>query len=110
QRIGRVHRLGQEKDVHIYNFATKGTVEEHILHLLYEKINLFENVVGELDEILERLDLKQLDQEISTILSESESEGEIRIKFDNLTSVINSERFNDEEEEEALADATGSDS
>lgn len=109
QRIGRVHRLGQEKDVHIYNFATKGTVEEHILHLLYEKINLFENVVGELDEILERLDLKQLDQEISTILSESESEGEIRIKFDNLTSVINSERFKDEEEE-ALADATGSDS
>jgi SNF2 family DNA or RNA helicase len=110
QRIGRVHRLGQEKDVHIYNFATKGTVEEHILHLLYEKINLFENVVGELDEILERLDLKQIDQEISSILSQSESEGEIRIKFDNLTSVINAERFQDEDEEEVMIDATGSDS
>ncbi len=106
QRIGRVHRLGQEKDVHIYNFAIKNTVEEHILHLLYDKINLFENVIGELDEILERLDLKRIDQEIAAIFNESESAGEIKIKFDNLTSVINSERF---EEEEAI-DATGSDS
>ena len=30
QRIGRIHRLGQEKDVHIYNFAIEGTVEEHV--------------------------------------------------------------------------------
>lgn len=37
QRIGRIHRLGQERDVHIYNMATKHTVEEHILKLLYEK-------------------------------------------------------------------------
>ena len=56
QRIGRVHRLGQENDVHIYNFATKDTIEEHILKLLYEKINLFERVVGELDEILTKFD------------------------------------------------------
>ncbi|MGW6167277.1 DEAD/DEAH box helicase, partial [Bacillus altitudinis] len=28
QRIGRIHRLGQERDVHIYNMATSGTVEE----------------------------------------------------------------------------------
>ena len=34
QRIGRIHRLGQEKDVMIYNFAIKGTVEEHILKLI----------------------------------------------------------------------------
>lgn len=108
QRIGRVHRLGQEKDVHIYNFATKNTVEEHILHLLYDKIDLFENVIGELDDILERLDLKELDKEISSILNESESVGEIKIKFDNLSSVINSERFKEEDEE--VIDATGSDS
>ena len=31
QRIGRIHRLGQEKDVKIYNFAIKETVEEHSL-------------------------------------------------------------------------------
>ncbi len=59
QRIGRVHRLGQENDVHIYNFAIKDTIEEHILKLLYEKIHLFERVVGELDEILTKLGLHQ---------------------------------------------------
>ncbi len=52
QRIGRIHRLSQEEDVMIYNFATENTVEEHILKLLYEKINLFEKVIGELDDIL----------------------------------------------------------
>ncbi len=58
QRIGRIHRLGQKNDVHIYNLATKHTVEEHILKLLYEKINLFERVIGELDEILTRINMK----------------------------------------------------
>ena len=28
QRIGRVHRLGQEHDVHIYNLAIEHTIEE----------------------------------------------------------------------------------
>jgi len=91
QRIGRIHRLGQKEDVHIYNFATKGTVEEHILKLLYEKIDLFENVIGELDDILTRLEIVSLDKEIEDIFASSESEGEMRIKMDNLTSVINAE-------------------
>ncbi len=52
QRIGRVHRLGQEHDVHIYNLAIQNTIEDHILDLLYDKIEVFEKVVGELDDIL----------------------------------------------------------
>ncbi|RYL87830.1 SNF2-related protein [Sporolactobacillus sp. Y61] len=91
QRIGRIHRLGQEKDVHIYNFAVHGTVESHILNLLYNKIHLFEQVVGRLDAILTRIDLKDIDKQVQTIFEESDSDGEIRIKLDNLSSVINSE-------------------
>lgn len=52
QRIGRVHRLGQEHDVHIYNLAIQHTIEEQILNLLNTKIGVFEKVVGELDDIL----------------------------------------------------------
>ena len=52
QRIGRVHRLGQEHDVHIYNLAIQNTIEDHILELLQVKIGVFEQVVGELDDIL----------------------------------------------------------
>jgi SNF2 family DNA or RNA helicase len=88
QRIGRIHRLGQKHDVHIYNMATKNTVEEHILKLLYEKINLFERVIGELDDILTRIDMKNIEDHLHEIFASSKSEGEIRIKMDNLTSII----------------------
>lgn len=98
QRIGRIHRLGQDRDVIIYNFATKGTVEEHILHLLYEKINLFERVIGDLDEILTRLEITNIEKHIEDILLHSQSEGEVRIKMDNLTSIINYSSENQREE------------
>ncbi|MGH7520876.1 MAG: SNF2-related protein [Gemmatimonadales bacterium] len=52
QRIGRVHRIGQKREVHIVNLAATGTIESYILHLLDKKIKLFELVVGELDLIL----------------------------------------------------------
>ena len=52
QRIGRVHRIGQEREVQIVNFAARDTIEMHILKLLDQKIKLFELVVGELDTIL----------------------------------------------------------
>src|SRR5260370_10477029 len=52
QRIGRVHRIGQTREVHIVNLAAAGTIESYILQLLDKKIKLFELVVGELDLIL----------------------------------------------------------
>jgi len=52
QRIGRLHRIGQTREVHIVNLAAAGTIESYILQLLDRKIKLFELVVGELDLIL----------------------------------------------------------
>ncbi len=52
QRIGRVHRIGQKREVHIVNLVAAGTIEAYILQLLDKKIKLFELVVGELDLIL----------------------------------------------------------
>lgn len=89
QRIGRIHRIGQKGDVHIYNFATQDTIEERILSLLYNKINLFESVIGELDEILAKFELKNIETYISDIMLNSESEGEIKVKMDNLAALIN---------------------
>jgi SNF2 family DNA or RNA helicase len=88
QRIGRIHRLGQEKDVMIYNFAIKDTVEEHILKLLYEKIDLFEKVIGELDDILTKLEFGNIEDHLIDIFGRSASVGEMRIKMENLTSMI----------------------
>jgi superfamily II DNA or RNA helicase len=52
QRIGRLHRLGQQHPVRIYNLVQAGTLQEHLLEILQEKLNLFELVVGETGLIL----------------------------------------------------------
>ncbi len=52
QRIGRLHRLGQTQPVRICNFVQAGTLQEHLLGVLQEKLNLFELVVGETGLVL----------------------------------------------------------
>jgi superfamily II DNA/RNA helicase len=59
QRIGRIHRIGQTRDVFIFNLAVRGTLEEQVLRILDEKINMFELVVGEIGEILGEMDEDQ---------------------------------------------------
>jgi len=98
QRIGRIHRYGQEHDVKIYNFAIKGTIEEQIMKLLYEKIDLFEKVIGQLDDILSDLEIHNLEKEIKHIFTESSTSGETKIKLDNLMSVIQDSATNMEKE------------
>lgn len=89
QRIGRVHRLGQTRDVSIYNFATRGTVEEDVLYLLYDKINMFEMVLGELDVILSKLKLGgSFEKKLAEILVGSTTPGEIRERLDRLAQSI----------------------
>src|SRR5437870_4756265 len=56
QRIGRVHRLGQDREVHVVNVWAEDTVEANLMELLDRKIHMFELVVGELDLILGNLD------------------------------------------------------
>ncbi len=52
QRIGRIDRIGQEREVFVFNLVTRGTLEEQVLVLLDEKIAMFELVVGEVGAIL----------------------------------------------------------
>jgi SNF2 family DNA or RNA helicase len=56
QRLGRLHRVGQEHDVTLTNLVCRGSIEQRVMHVLEAKINLFELVVGELDMILGRVD------------------------------------------------------
>ncbi|WP_404813383.1 DEAD/DEAH box helicase [Halobacillus yeomjeoni] len=88
QRIGRIHRFGQEKNVKIYNFAIENTIEDHIMKMLYEKIEIFKNAVGDLDLILEQIPGGSFDQQVQSIMSQSESQGEIEIKMNNLVSYV----------------------
>ena len=52
QRIGRVHRLGQARPVHVLNFVSQGTIEHGMLDLLKFKKSLFAGVLdGGQDEV-----------------------------------------------------------
>jgi SNF2 family DNA or RNA helicase len=65
QRIGRLHRLGQQHPVEIHNFVQAGTLQEHLLQILQEKLNLFELVVGETGLVLgERYSGDEFEEEI----------------------------------------------
>ena len=55
QRVGRIHRVGQEREVHIYNLSARGTIEDYLLEIIDQKLNMFELVIGEMDMILGRL-------------------------------------------------------
>jgi superfamily II DNA or RNA helicase len=56
QRVGRVHRIGQTRDVFVFNFCLAGSLEDYILSVLHEKLNLFELVAGEIEMILGEFD------------------------------------------------------
>jgi hypothetical protein len=55
QRIGRIHRIGQQHEVLISNLCAGGSIEDYILEILDKKINMFEMVIGEIDMILGRI-------------------------------------------------------
>ncbi len=64
QRIGRLSRIGQTHDVHVFNLVSAGTIEAAVLHLLDAKLSMFELVIGEIDMILGNLDDEQEFQEV----------------------------------------------
>ncbi len=87
QRIGRIHRIGQEKEVMIYNLCASGSVEDYILEVLDKKINMFEMVIGEIDMIMGRVKGEQeFSDMVYDIWVNSSSEKEIGKSFDQLAS------------------------
>lgn len=72
QRIGRIDRIGQAREVHVFNLATAGTIEDEVLRILDEKINMFELVVGEVGAILGELEEQQ---EFSSLVLEAWLQG-----------------------------------
>ena len=85
QRIGRLSRIGQQKDVYIFNLSSRGTVEDQILEILDRKINMFELVVGELDLILGRLgEEKDLEETIMEMVGTSQTDEELKERMERM--------------------------
>lgn len=72
QRIGRLSRIGQTHDVHVFNLVAADTLEAALLHLLEAKLSLFELVIGEVDMILGNLeDEREFDDVVTDLWADS---------------------------------------
>ncbi|MBI5607235.1 MAG: DEAD/DEAH box helicase [Deltaproteobacteria bacterium] len=93
QRIGRIHRIGQEHEVRVYNLCTAGTLEDHILEVLDRKINMFELVIGEIDMILGRLEgEEEFSDLVYDIWVQHPGEAERKKAFDSLATRLTQAR------------------
>jgi superfamily II DNA or RNA helicase len=79
QRIGRIDRIGQLREVFIFNLVTAGTIEDSVLRILDEKINMFELVVGEVGAILGEIDEQQ---DFSTLVLDAWLQGTEQARAD----------------------------
>jgi SNF2 family DNA or RNA helicase len=80
QRIGRVHRLGQTREVRVINMVLKDTIDDYVVRLLYEKINLFTLTIGALESVLAEAqdDEVDLEERLLEILLERDNNTAIR--------------------------------
>ncbi|MCC6127276.1 MAG: DEAD/DEAH box helicase family protein [Pirellulales bacterium] len=85
QRVGRIHRIGQTREVFIFNLCTADSLEARILALLHEKIRMFELVVGEIGSILGNLEGgEEFESLVLALWLKSRDARELRDSFDSL--------------------------
>ena len=84
QRIGRLHRIGQTRDVFIFNLSVRETIEDHILNILENKINMFEMVIGEIEPLLGYLgEEREFEDVVMEIWVRSRNHDEARSRFES---------------------------
>lgn len=86
QRIGRVHRLGQTRDVRVLNFVLRETVDDYVVRLLNQKLNLFTMTIGALETVLTEVQEGEFDLEerILEMLLKSDDREVLRREMDEL--------------------------
>jgi len=98
QRIGRIHRFKQDRDVTVFNLAVKDTIDDYVLHILYQKIELFTMTIGKMETVL--AELKEGDQDIQKTIAEillrSNSRLDIQKELEKLANNLNASRESQE--------------
>ncbi len=94
QRIGRIHRIGQKREIYVFNMALEDTIEEYVLDRLYHKIDLFQQTVGELSAILTRLEESStsFEDEIFERLVKADLEIDLENDFDAMAVDLQEQR------------------
>ena len=74
QRIGRIYRIGQQRNIQVINLVASGTIEEQMLSTLKFKSSLFEGVLdnGEDSVFLETNRLDKIMETVETLTEDVE--------------------------------------
>jgi superfamily II DNA/RNA helicase len=98
QRIGRIHRFQQDRDVTIFNLSIKDTIDDYVLHILYQKIDLFTMTVGKMETVLAELKegSQDIQKTIAEILLRSNSRLDIKKELEKLADDLVVSRKNQE--------------
>jgi SNF2 family DNA or RNA helicase len=86
QRIGRIHRHKQDRDVTVFNLTIKDTIDDYVLHILYQKIDLFTMTIGKMETVLAELKegSQDIQKTIMQILLRSNSHLDMKKELENL--------------------------
>ena len=103
QRIGRIDRFGQKSEkVQIYNFITPGTIEERIFYRCFERIGIFRDTIGDMEEILGELTESLTQAVLDTSLTPFQAEEKTHQLADNAIRLIEEQRRLENESTELL--------
>ena len=109
QRIGRIDRIGQQSEIiNIFNFIYKNTIEEQIYTRLFNRIGLFKEALGNLDEILGETE-KYIEGEIQKIYKENLSKTEINERLDRIAEAYERNKLDLHRIDEGLKDSFSND-
>lgn len=104
QRIGRIDRFGQRAEkVLIFNFITPGTVEERIFFRCYERLGIFRDAVGDLEEVLGEIVDGLNRVALDASLTDAQAEEKTRQTADNVLRLIEERRRLEEDSGQLLA-------
>lgn len=70
QRMGRIHRYGQQREVYVFNLVAEDTREGKVLNRLFQKLEEIKRALGS-DKVFDSLDAVIRDKNLSQLLSEA---------------------------------------
>lgn len=109
QRIGRIDRIGQKSEIiNIFNFVYKDTIEEQIYERLFNRIGLFKEALGNLDEILGGTEM-YIEGEIEKIYKKNLSKEEIENRLNQIVEAFERNKLDLNKIDEGLKDSFSND-
>jgi hypothetical protein len=70
QRMGRIHRYGQTKEVYVYNLVAEDTREGRVLHKIFRKLDEIRNALGS-DKVFDVIGEVLYGKNLSQLLTEA---------------------------------------